>query len=201
MSERTLEEIFKNDVVKPFIQYQQQKERYLFLEQEYHRLEQILLSVKTYTEKKQIEAEIEATQSQLDQHIEEFGEPAEFIINSSVYDIARATGTHELDAAYAAVESSVNEMVTLLKQAAVQYEDVLKKQLEVQKIKVRMNYLNNIETDFRNIKDINRLRYSANDYVKRGSLNHANTPEQFGNKLTAMLDEKNNKEKVYSEGL
>lgn len=199
MSERTLEEIFKNDVVKPFIQYQQQKERYLFLDQEYHRLEQILLSVKTYTEKKEIEAEIEATRSQLYQHIEVFGEPAEFIINSSVYDIARATGTHELDATYAAVESSVNEMVTLLKQAAVQYEDVLKKQLEVQKIKVRMNYLNNIETDFRNIKDINRLRYSANDYVKRGTLNYANTPEHFGSVFTKMLANKTKNEKVYRE--
>lgn len=201
MEERTFEEIFKSDVVKAFIEKENSKTRYLSMEQEYQKLENKLSTVSTYADRQEIDEKLEHVKGELNQHLKQYGKPTEFIIDSSVSKAAKQAGSRELKEAQIALESSVREMLSLLNQAAAQYEDVLEKQLATQKIIVRMNYLKNIEIDIRNVKMIKTLRYSAGDYVTPGTLNYDNTPQYFGEKLTAMLSDKFNKEKIYSEGL
>lgn len=201
MEERTFEEIFKNDVVKAFIKSENLKTQYLSIEQEYQRLENKLSTVRTYADRQEIEEKLEHVKAELKQHLKAHGKPTDFIIDSAVSKAAKQAGSKELKEAQKALDISVGEMLSLLNQAAAQYEDVLEKQLAAQKIIVRMNYLKNIETDIRNVKMIKTLIYSAGDYTTPGTLNYDNTPQYFGEKLIAMLSDKYNKEKIYSEGL
>lgn len=199
MTRRTVEEIFVNDVVKPFKIHNEKNEKYSLLVQEYQRLERKLLEVNTYIEKKVVVEEIEKAHKLLNQHLEEFGEPSEFSILPSVYEELNSAYNREIHIAYHEVEDSVRDMLTVLKEAAEKYEDVLEKQLKVETLRNRMVFMKNTQLDSRNIKSINLIRHAATNYTKRGTLNYANTPEHFGSVFTKMLANKTKNEKAYRE--